>query len=643
MLHHSHHQFFRHPFGAVSCNEKITLRLKVWLRNPPQNVQIGFSFREQTFQREMGLVESKTREHVYQVEILAPSRPGLLHYTFSLKDKGKTWYYGNNRSGLGGRGHGSPSPPLPFQITVFEPGTVTPDWLKDAVIYQIYVDRFARSGPIQNPKPNSLLHAHWENIPFYIRDSQSEAVVRWDFFGGNLSGVMEKLSYLKELGVNVIYFNPIFTAVSNHKYDTGDYKNIDPMYGDNALFLELCQKAHKLGIHIILDGVFSHTGSDSIYFNREGNYPSLGAFQSPQSPYYSWYRFHEFPHHYDSWWGIGTLPNVEEMDPGYQEFLITGEESVIKQWMGMGVLGWRLDVADELPDDFIRTLKKEVRGQNQEAVLIGEVWEDASNKESYGEKREYLLGAELDSVTHYPLRNTVLDFFLGHQNAYQVHQVLMSLCENYPRQHFYATMNLMGSHDVPRLLTILGEAPPEASFSSEHEKGEYQLTPEGRELARCRLKALSLLQMTFPGAPCIYYGDEVGMEGYGDPFCRGTYPWGKEDEEILCWYRRLIALRRKHLALRTGSWISMPLHEDVYGYLRQIQGEEDLFGRKGEDETFLLLFHRGREEEISLSIPLEPLTGFLVDLLGEKRYVLEEGTLSLTLEPLTGLILKQEV
>lgn len=642
MLHHSHHTFFRHPFGSVPCSERIILRLKVLAPNPPSSVCIQFHQQEKQFQKEMVLVESKTREHVYQGEILAPTRPGLLHYYFVVRDRGKNWYYGNNSHGLGGRGHCSPSPPLPYQITVHKPGATTPDWLKDAVIYQIFVDRFARSGPIRSPKPHSLLHSHWENIPFYIRDTKSNAVVRWDFFGGNLLGVMEKLPYLKELGINAIYFNPLFLASSNHKYDTGDYKTIDPMYGDNQIFYELCQEAGKYQMEIILDGVFSHTGSDSIYFNKEGTYPSLGAYQSKESPYHSWYRFHEFPDKYDSWWGIDTLPNVEEMDPSYQDFLITGEESVVKQWMGMGVKGWRLDVADELPDDFIRSLRNVVKQHDRDGVLIGEVWEDASNKISYGEKREYLLGEELDAVTNYPFRNTLLDFFLGHINAYQVHQMLMKLCENYPLHHFYSTMNLLGSHDVPRLLTLLGEAPPEESFSSDYEKGEFQLHPQQRTLARQRIKALSLLQMTFPGTPCIYYGDEAGLEGYGDPFCRRTYPWGQEDTELLQWYKTLIHLRHQHLALRTGSWISLPVHRDVYGYLRQIKGEVDLFGRRGKNETFLLLFHRGRENELSLQIKLEEMEGVLKDVLTGTYCKIDGGILPVTLKPSAGRILKQE-
>lgn len=590
----------------------------------------------------MQLKENTHKEKVYQGEILAPSRPGLLFYYFIVNHKGKTWYYGNNPHGLGGQGNSSSKPPLPYQITVYQKDATTPDWLKDAVIYQIYVDRFVPPKEILNPKPGSLIHSHWDNTPFYIRDNKSDAVVRWDFFGGNLLGVREKLPYLKELGVNTIYFNPIFTASSNHKYDTGDYKSIDPMYGDNQIFKELCQEAEENGISIILDGVFSHTGSDSIYFNREGTYPSLGAFQSQDSPYYSWYRFHQFPHNYDSWWGIGTLPNVEEMDPSYLDFLITGEESVVKQWMGVGVKGWRLDVADELPDDFIRILKEETKRLDHDSVLIGEVWEDASNKVSYGESREYLFGEELDSVTNYPFRHILLDFFLGHINAYQVHQSLMKICENYPIHHFYSTMNLLGSHDVPRILTLLGEAPPEEVFDSDHDKGKYRLSPEKKELAKRRLKIFSLLQLTFPGAPCIYYGDEAGMEGYGDPYCRGPYPWGDEDRELLDWYRTLIRLRNTYPALRRGNWLSLPLHQDVYGFIRQIKGGEDIFGKKEEDSTFLLLSHRGVDREISLTLDWSQERE-LVDLLSDEIFTPDSGSLVITLKPLEGRVLKEEV
>lgn len=642
MLHHSHLSFFRDPFGAVPCKERVILRLKVWTKKPLHNVSIHLQHKDQTTIKEMQLIEDGPREKVYQGEILSPSRPGLLHYYFMVKDRGKTWYYGNNQEGWGGRGQCSPTPPKPYQMTVYLKNATTPTWWKDAIIYQIYVDRFVPPEEIKDPKPHSLIHAHWSNIPFYIRDNESSAVVRWDFFGGNLLGVKEKLPYLKEMGVSVIYFNPIFESSSNHKYDTGDYKKIDPMYGDNQLFKEVCEEAREYGISIILDGVFSHTGSDSIYFNKEGTYPSLGAYQSQESPYYSWYRFHHFPHHYESWWGIGTLPNVEEMDPSYLDFLITGEDSVIQQWMKLGVKGWRLDVADELPDDFIRILKEESYGLDRDSILIGEVWEDASNKVSYGETREYLSGQELDSVTNYPFRHILLDFLLGHCNAHHVHKRLMNLCENYPIHYFYSTTNLLGSHDVERILTLLGEAPPEDSFDSDHDRGKYRLNPQKRRLARQRLKLLSLIQMTFPGVPCIYYGDEVGMEGYGDPYCRGTYPWGYEDRDLLEWYRTIIRIRSNHPALSTGSWLSKPFHEDVYGYYRQIKGGVDLFGEKRENGTFLLLFHRGVEREISLSIEVREGERKMMDLLKRESYKVENNTLKVDLKPLEGMILKQE-
>ncbi|HBS60173.1 MAG TPA: hypothetical protein DEA44_13005, partial [Firmicutes bacterium] len=298
-----------------------------------------------------------------------------------------------------------------------------------------------------------------------IRDMRTGKIFAYDFFGGNLRGVLAKLPYLKQLGVGAIYLNPVFESPSNHKYDTGDYKKIDPLFGDYPLFSQLCSRARELGMAIILDGVFSHTGSDSRYFNKEGRYPELGAYQSTASPYFPWYRFHNHPDQYECWWGIDTLPNVNELEPSYLDFIADNEDSVLKYWLRAGIKGWRLDVADELPGRFIKHLHTVLKAQDPAAVLIGEVWEDASRKVSYGTERAYLLGDELDSVTNYPFRSMLLDFILGVDDAAQTQHRLTSLAENYPREHFYAALNMLGSHDVPRILSLLGEAPPQESLS----------------------------------------------------------------------------------------------------------------------------------------------------------------------------------
>lgn len=607
IYHHSHEEFFRNPFGAVACGSQVTLRLEVNSKVQPEQVLIRLWLKENHEDKvSMYLRETEGERRIYEAQISVPRDPGLVWYYFEVKIAGEVWYYGNNSRNSGGRGRVTNSSPTSYQITVFHRDTKTPAWFKEAVMYQIFVDRFANGcedGRVLNPKKGSLIHAGWDETPIYIRDVRQGKVIRWDFFGGNLLGVLKKLPYLKELGVSVLYLNPIFEAPSNHKYDTADYKNIDTMFGDNEIFVGLCEIAESMGISVILDGVFSHTGSDSIYFNKEGTYPELGAYQSVNSPYHSWYRFSRFPEEYESWWGIETLPNVNEMEPSYQDFIIHQEDSVVKFWMKQGATGWRLDVVDEIPGEFVKMIRQAMKRVKPDSVLIGEVWEDASNKVSYGERREYLLGAELDSVMNYPFRATLLDFMLGHKAGEECHEVLMSLKENYPLEHFYSTMNLIGSHDIRRILTLLGEAPHGDTLTIE-QMVNYKLDPNQRKLAINRLKLLTLIQFTFPGVPCIYYGDEVGMEGHGDPFCRGPFPWGRENKELLDWHKKLIALRNREDVLKTGSWEPLLAQGDVYGYLRLISGGQDVFGGSKKDNVALIIVNRNTTKDVTVELDL---------------------------------------
>jgi 4-alpha-glucanotransferase/glycosidase len=643
LLHDSHNLFFRSPFGAVSCRTPLTLRLAVRRHDRPEAVILRL-WRDGEGQEDipMDLWREENGAFVYQAAIAAPAVPGLLWYSFLVRLHGRTWHCGNNPARLGGRGYIYDHDPAAWQITVHRPGAATPDWLKDAVIYQIFVDRFFNGNPggaIIDPPRDSLIHPYWDAIPFYVRDTRTGAIFAYDFFGGNLRGVLAKLPYLKKLGVTALYFNPVFAAPSNHKYDTGDYKAIDPLFGDNALFAGLCARARELGMRVILDGVFSHTGSDSRYFNRDGRYPDLGAYQSKDSPYYKWYRFSEWPDHYESWWGIGTLPNVDELEPSYVDFIIEGQDSVIRHWARSGVMGWRLDVADELPDEFIRRLRAVLKEEDPDAALIGEVWEDASNKVSYGVRRHYFLGDGLDAATGYPFRAALLDFALGRCDAAALSAALLSLYENYPRENFYAAMNLLGSHDVPRVLTLLGEAPPPDKLTLA-EQARYRLPAEKRRLGIERLKLLALFQFTFPGAPCVYYGDEAGMEGYTDPFNRGPYPWGREEGELVAWYEKLAALRQRHAVLRSGEWQPLYAHGDVYGYLRRVGRGRDVFGRPQRPNAAIVLLNRSRELR-RLTLDIGPwMDGEIYSALADYAPVnIHGGKLEIILGPLSGALL----
>lgn len=402
-----------------------------------------------------------------------------------------------------------------------------PTWLSTGVMYQIFPDRFARGNDYDPPKMNKeyKLRDDWGGTPEHLPDADG-VVQNNDFFGGNLAGIAERLPYLADLGVTVIYLNPIFEAYSNHRYDTADYMTIDPLLGSEEDFVNLCKSAKKVGIRILLDGVFNHTGSDSLYFNKKGRYPGLGAYQSKESPYFSWFRFLDYPDRYESWWGIDTLPSLYEDEPSYMDYILRNEDSVIRHWLRCGASGYRLDVVDELPDVFLDTLRIVVKSVDEDAAIIGEVWEDASTKISYGQKRRYLDGRQLDSVMNYPLRTGILDFLKSRSSGTEFATLIDQLKSNYPETVFYGLMNFLSTHDTPRILTVVSE-------------GETQ--EEGTQILFLAL----LLWAFLPGIPCIYYGDEIGMAGGKDPFNRACFQPELADRAIQVFYKRILSFRRQ--------------------------------------------------------------------------------------------------
>lgn len=561
---------YKKPFGACIAGSEIVFTfesieysdVKLIIYNDSNK----FVFRMQT-------MDEKSSTFAYKWN--TPEEPNLWWYYFEIKAKDLIKYYGNNMEASGGQGQEYEKAPVPYQITLYKKGISVPDWYKEGIIYQIFVDRFFNGNEdneAYNPRPSLFLRREWKEKPGYIKDKYGN-VVKYDYFGGNLKGIIKKLPYLKSLGVSVIYLNPIFEAWSNHKYDTGDFMKIDSMYGNEEAFEKLLEECRIYGINLILDGVFNHTGSDSVYFNSKGTYKSLGAFNSQDSPYYEWYSFQNYPEEYSAWWGIKNMPAVNKEDKSYRNFIMKGETSVIHHWMKKGIKGWRLDVVDELPDDFVTELRNEVKGFDDDSVLIGEVWEDASNKISYGVRRRYLLGEELDSVMNYPFRNIVLSYVTGEISGKQCLNKFMSMRENYPKEYFYSTMNLLGSHDVPRILTELAA---EKNFNS----------------AFLKLKMAVLLQMTFPGVPSIYYGDEAGLTGGSDPYNRSAYPWERENKNVLCWYRYISGLRKNIPALKCGEWIPIYGDKHVFAYMRY-----------DDKEQYILLFNNDNAEH-TISIPL---------------------------------------
>lgn len=438
-----------------------------------------------------------------------------------------------------------------WQLTVYEADFATPKALRGGVMYQIFPDRFfeGRPHPVM-PFADRVYRANKQGEPYFWPNEQG-GQLNLDYFGGDFEGIRKKLGYLQELGVTWIYLNPIFEAHANHRYNTADYLNADPLLGTNEEFTLLCREAKEKGIRIILDGVFSHTGSDSLYFNREGRYGQGGAYHDPNSPYRSWYDFDpKYPCGYRSWWGFETLPEVREDDPAYRQF-ICGKGGVIDTWLSRGASGFRLDVADELPDSFIEDIRKAVKAHGPDCYLLGEVWEDATTKEAYGVRRTYLLGKGLDGVMNYPFRNAILSFLRG-GSALSSAEQLTAICEHYPAPALHALMNHLGTHDTERILTALEDEPAE---------GRDRYWQSGRRLPKpkydhgIRLVRLAYAMLfTLPGLPCIYYGDEVGMQGYRDPFNRAYYDWDSTENRIKPLLRQLAKLRKECDAFWEGDF-----------------------------------------------------------------------------------------
>lgn len=461
-----------------------------------------------------------------------------------------------------------------WQLTVYDKDFHTPEWLRGGIIYQIFPDRFASSGTKkQNVPSDRVLRTDRDGDPYWIPTAEGK-VLNNDYFGGDLNGIEQKLGYLKSLGVTCIYLNPIFEAQSNHRYDTADYEKIDSMLGTEKDFKSLCESAKKLGIRIMLDGVFSHTGDDSRYFNRYSRYDSLGAYQSKKSPYYGWYKFNKWPDDYESWWGIEILPEVNEDNSDFIEY-ITGKNGIARKWLKLGASGWRLDVADELPDEFLDEFRKAVKEEKADGLVLGEVWEDASNKSSYGKLRRYLLGKQLDSVMNYPFAGAVIDF-IRDANAELFASRVMSIVENYPKEVLDVLMNHLSTHDTMRAITALaGES---CAYRDRKWQSTHSLDEKEYHYGMKLLMAASAMQFALPGVPTIYYGDEAGMQGYKDPFNRRCYPWGKENGELVEWYKKLGKIRNENRVFKDGRF---EILSAVAGCVA--------FSRKNDDEAILVI------------------------------------------------------
>ena len=457
--------------------------------------------------------------------------------------------------------------PAVFQLTVSRFAYKEPDWAHGGVIYHVFVDRFFRGGnaPVRE---GTFINPDWENGTVQYPAYPGAPLANNMFFGGDLDGVRKKLSYIASLGTKIIYLSPVFSAASNHKYDTGDYTEVDAAFGGERALRALVKEAEKYGIRIILDGVFNHTGADSLYFNRYGHYGSTGAYQSKDSPYYRWYTFKSFPNDYEAWWGIEILPRLNLADPECRAYFI-GEGGIISRSADYGIGGMRLDVADELDSDFIAAIKSRLSEKREDSILYGEVWEDASNKIAYSRRCRYYLGDELDGVMNYPLRTGIVSY-LRDKDPSPLHYYFSEVALNMPKRAADVAMNLLGTHDTLRILTALGGASPDGK--SNDELVSLRMSDEERTRAKELLKAAYLIAATVSGIPSVYYGDEVGVEGYSDPFNRTTFPWHHMDGELLAHYRAVAELRKNSVYL-DGEMRLLRLDGELLAFSREKNGE----------------------------------------------------------------------
>ena len=611
---------YKSPFGAVPCGTMVTATVRPLLSEGFDHVTMVVYGEFAASRREVVLTHAGTEGDrcLFTGAYMAPEEPELIWYCFRLvRRDGQVVWLGKNGYCGEGEAHS-------WQQTVYDDSLPTPDWFGRGVTYQIFPDRFRRT---EIPDPAGMLgdrwvHQEWNELMEYRPDERGEIRNR-DFFGGSLAGIEGKLDYLKELGITTIYLCPIFESDSNHRYNTGDYDKVDPMLGDEEDLRRLCEKARARGMHVMLDGVFNHTGNNSRYFNALGAYPSLGAAQSPESPYYDWYSFHHWPDRYDCWWGIHTLPAVNESRPSYIEFIIEGEDSVIRRWLRAGADAWRLDVADELPDEFIARIRKVMMKEKAESFLLGEVWEDGSNKIAYSRRRKYLLGRETHGLMNYPFRVSAMDYLRG-GDAAAFREAMETIRENYPRPAFYSCMNMLGTHDNPRILTLLGTYPKEAPPTRD-ERAHYRMSPEEYHRGCRLLQTGAILLYAFPGSPTIFYGDEAGMEGYEDPFNRGTFPWGREDRMLQRRFALLGSLRNNRRSLQEGElrW----LHAQGHGlaFARELADEITIAATNAGDDPLFLTFDWPGD------LATDALTG--------QQFLAVDGKITICLPPLDGVLL----
>jgi cyclomaltodextrinase / maltogenic alpha-amylase / neopullulanase len=638
----------KQPFGAVTAGSTVSFALT----SAPgvERVTLVIETRRLEGNQEVLQYTEQARVPMQRGESAAGVRWTAGHrfdtvavygYWFEAQIGGKTFAFQNNSTpvhwtrekGAGGLGAVSERPANPggirrFRQTVYAPDFAVPEWAPDVIYYYVFPDRFRNGNPKNDPKPGRdkyqkhgiEFHASWLDKPYKPgTGDKGDAIYNNDFFGGDLQGIIDKLDYIKDLGANTIYMTPVFRAASNHKYDTADYKQIDPAFGSNADFDRLTREAAKRGIRVIPDASLNHTGSDSIYFDRYGNFKSQGAFEggkpNPKSPYFGWYSFDttqsDPDKQFKGWVGVTDLPELDKASPGWRDFAYRAKDSVTRHWLRRGASGWRMDVAPWVSDDFWREWRRAVKETRPDALTVAETWFDSS---------KYFLGDMFDSTMNYVFRNAVQEYAAG-GSALALAQQLEHLREAYPPPAFHALMNLLSSHDQARALHVFGW----------HDDTK---DPAAIERAKQRLKLAVLLQMTYPGAPTIYYGDEVGVTGGDDPFNRATYPWadqgGKPDLALLADFKRFTKLRNEHAVLRRGS-MQAPLFADEHVLV--------LLRRLGDTWAITATNNAGAPRSVVLPLPAGMPPAELKDALGGAPVAATAQGLGFEVPALSGRVL----
>ncbi|NLO89328.1 MAG: glycoside hydrolase family 13 protein [Clostridia bacterium] len=594
MIRINHRQSVRyiHP----SDTKTLIIRLRIYLAEKEGPVKCILHYKNKDSWDSISMLPSvRTRNSKYYESEVKVQDNKTIEYYFEVNYRGKSIFLGENISNLGTENKDSVRS---FKYEWFpEEFFETPSWVKNAIFYQIFPERFYNGNPHNDP-----LHTEeWGGEP-----------TRENFFGGDLEGIEQKIPYLVDLGVDAIWLNPIFAADSNHKYNTYDYRTIDPHFGNEDALKSLVDKLHQNGIRIILDGVFNHTGT------------KFWAFQDilekgSSSPYKDWYYIYEFPVRinprptYECWWDVPELPKLNVKNPEVKKYLLDTAAYWTKEF---NIDGWRLDVPNEIDHDFWKEFRKVVKSINPDCYIVGEIWHDG---------RPWLQGDEFDAVMNYLFRDNVLDFFARRKMGPIDFESKMGILRlMYHQQVNFSLLNLLGSHDTPRVLTVFKEETPALS------------APLSIDEVKKRMRPAIIFQMTYPGAPMIYYGDEIGMLGGPDPGCRRTMIWDEKEQdlELKEFYKKLIKLRKENPVLSSGSFIPL-LAED--------EGRIYSFARKLGNKIAVIAINAGsKEREIFIptdELPLKKRAEFY-EPLNQKTYCSKNGKIHLpSIEEHSGLIL----